>query len=116
MADAERIQTVFSNLLTNAIRHTPPGGTIRVGGHVMGEYMRFEVIDDGEGIAKEHQASIFQRFYRVPGSLSGSAGLGLALSKEIVEAHGGKIGVESDLGKGSTFWFTLPLAADEADS
>jgi two-component system, NtrC family, sensor histidine kinase KinB len=115
MADAERIQNVFSNLLTNAIRHTPPGGAIRVGAHNVGDDMRFEVIDDGEGIAKEHQAAIFQRFYRVPGSLSGSAGLGLSLSKEIVEAHGGKIGVESDLSKGSTFWFTLPLAADEAD-
>ena len=116
IADAERIQTVFSNLLTNAIRHTPPGGAIRVGGHANGEFMKFEVVDDGEGIAKEHQAAIFQRFYRVPGSSSGSAGLGLALSKEIVEAHGGEIGVTSEVGKGSTFWFTLPLAAEEAAS
>ena len=114
IADAERIQTVFSNLLTNAIRHTPPGGAIRVGGQANGKFMKFEVVDDGEGIAKEHQAAIFQRFYRVPGSSSGSAGLGLALSKEIVEAHGGEIGVTSEAGKGSAFWFTLPLAAEEA--
>jgi signal transduction histidine kinase len=116
VADPERIQTVFSNLLTNAIRHTPPGGAIRVGGHANGEFMKFEVVDDGEGIAKQHQAAVFQRFYRVPGSTSGSAGLGLALSKEIIEAHGGEIGVTSEVGKGSTFWFTLPLAAEEAVS
>jgi two-component system, NtrC family, sensor histidine kinase KinB len=116
VADPERIQTVFSNLLTNGIRHTPPGGAIRVGGHANGEFMKFEVVDDGEGIAKEHQAAVFQRFYRVPGSSSGSAGLGLALSKEIVEAHGGDIGVTSEVGKGSTFWFTLPLVAEEAVS
>jgi two-component system, NtrC family, sensor histidine kinase KinB len=116
IADPERIQTVFSNLLTNALRHTPPGGAIRVGGHANGESMKFEVVDDGEGIAKQHQAAVFQRFYRVPGSSSGSAGLGLALSKEIIEAHGGEIGVLSEVGKGSTFWFTLPLAAEEAVS
>jgi NtrC-family two-component system sensor histidine kinase KinB len=116
IADPERMQTVFSNLLTNAIRHTLPGGAIRVGGHANGNFMQFEVVDDGEGIPKEHQAAIFQRFYRVPGSSSGSAGLGLALSKEIVEAHGGEIGVTSEAGKGSTFWFTIPMAAEEAVS
>ena len=109
--DPERIHTVLSNLLTNAIRHTPNGGTIRLGAQASGEHVRFKVIDTGEGIPMEHQAAIFQRFYRVPGSSSGSAGLGLALAKEIVEAHGGKIGVESVVGKGSTFWFTVPLAS-----
>jgi two-component system, NtrC family, sensor histidine kinase KinB len=110
--DPERIHAVLSNLLTNAIRHTPPEGTIKVGAQSSGEYVRFKVTDTGEGIPKEHQTAIFQRFYRVPGTSSGSAGLGLALAKEVVEAHGGKIGVESVTGKGSTFWFTVPLAPD----
>jgi signal transduction histidine kinase len=71
----------------------------------------YDVTDTGEGIAKEHQALIFHRFFRVPNAHSGAAGLGLSLAKEIVEAHGGIVGVESTLGKGSTFWFTIPLAA-----
>jgi signal transduction histidine kinase len=112
-ADAERISLVFSNLITNAIRHTPPEGSIRLSARVVGEAVRFEVTDTGEGIPLEYQPRLFHRFYRVPGAASGAAGLGLALCKEIVEGHGGAIGVISQPGKGSTFWFTLPIATDE---
>lgn len=125
MADRERVLLVLSNLLQNAIRHTPPGqggdqGGERAGeiivrarpeepeGQTAGRVVRFEVSDTGEGIAPEHQARIFERFFRVPGARSGGAGLGLALSREIVRAHGGEIGVRSQPGSGSTFWFTLP--------
>jgi signal transduction histidine kinase len=73
--------------------------------------VRFEVADTGEGIPHEYLHQVFEKFYRVPGASSGSAGLGLSIAKEIVEAHGGEIGVESEVGRGSTFWFTLPLAA-----
>jgi signal transduction histidine kinase len=76
--------------------------------------VRFEVRDTGEGIPAEHLDRIFERFYRVPGARSGATGLGLYLSREIVRAHGGEMGVESVLGQGSRFWFTLPLAADAA--
>ena len=70
--------------------------------------MRFEVADTGEGIPLEYQGSVFERFVRVPERSAGGAGLGLSIAKEIVEAHGGEIGVTSEPGKGSTFWFVLP--------
>src|SRR6266496_800194 len=85
-ADTERAQLVLTNLLANAVR------------------------DTGEGIAREHQERIFDKFYRVPGARGGGVGLGLYISREIVQAHGGAMGVESVSGKGSTFWFTLPVA------
>ncbi|HEY1786341.1 MAG TPA: HAMP domain-containing sensor histidine kinase, partial [Pirellulales bacterium] len=72
--------------------------------------VRFSVTDAGEGIPAEYQAAVFERFFRVPGAKSGAAGLGLPLAKEVVESHGGRIGVESKVGHGSTFWFTLPMA------
>jgi signal transduction histidine kinase len=70
--------------------------------------VRFEVADTGEGIPQEHQQRIFEKFYRVPGSTSGTAGLGLSIAKEVVKGHGGEIGVDSEPGRGSTFWFTVP--------
>jgi two-component system, NtrC family, sensor histidine kinase KinB len=109
MADAERIQIVFHNLIANALRHTPGHGIVRVRGIADGAAVRFEISDTGEGIPKEFHAAIFERFFRIPGSSAGAAGLGLSLCKEIVEAHGGQIGVESQPGHGSTFWFTLPV-------
>ena len=110
MADAERIQIVFHNLIANALRHTPERGIVRVRGAAEDDVVRFEISDTGEGIPKEYHAAIFERFFRIPGSSAGAAGLGLSLCKEIVAAHGGQIGVESQLGHGSTFWFTLPSA------
>lgn len=110
MADQERIRIVISNLLTNAIRHTPPGGKIRIRARQQGGFARFEVADTGKGIPKEYQRSIFERFFRVPGAKKGGAGLGLSICQEIVRASGGEIGLESEPDQGSTFWFTLPLA------
>lgn len=108
-ADVERIQIVFQNLISNALRHTPEHGIVRVSAVPEGGSVRFEISDTGGGIPKEYHAAIFEKFFRIPGSTTGAAGLGLSLCKEIVEAHGGRIGVESQPGHGSTFWFTLPI-------
>jgi signal transduction histidine kinase len=113
-ADPERIALVFSNLVTNAIRHTPSNGKVEVRVRPTDGVVRFEVADTGEGIPLEYQRRIFDKFFRVPGSASNGAGLGLSIAKEIVLGHGGEIGVESQPGKGSTFWFTLPRAAAHA--
>ena len=112
-ADRERVGLVLSNLLANAIRHTPRGGSIALRSAAHGRRVRFEVSDTGEGVPAEHQERIFEKFYRVPGARAGAVGLGLYLAREIVQAHGGEMGVESAPGRGSTFWFTLPLAAGE---
>jgi two-component system, NtrC family, sensor histidine kinase KinB len=108
LVDRERVQLVFSNLLGNAIRHTQPGGRITVSARAIDDAVRFDVADTGEGIPAEYHQSIFERFVRVSATTPGGAGLGLPIAKEIVEAHGGTIGVASEPGKGSTFWFTLP--------
>jgi NtrC-family two-component system sensor histidine kinase KinB len=111
LADPDRLDLVFANLVTNALRHTPAGGSVRLRAAPHGDgQVRFEVADSGSGIAPEFVPHLFDRFYRVPGAERGGAGLGLYICKEIVEAHGGQIGVESDPGHGSIFWFTLPLA------
>jgi NtrC-family two-component system sensor histidine kinase KinB len=116
LADRERLDLVLSNLVSNAIRHTPAGGSVQlrsapVAGEAAGAQVRFEVTDSGEGIEARWIPSLFDRFFRVPGASPGSGvGLGLYICKEIVEAHGGRIGVESEVGRGSTFWFTLPAA------
>ncbi len=109
-ADAERIQLVLTNLLANAVRHTARGGMVEVSARLADGAVRFDVRDTGEGIAREHLPRIFDKFYRVTGARSGSVGLGLYISREIVESHGGAMGVESEPGKGSLFWFTLPIA------
>jgi len=110
LADSERVRAVFSNLLANGLRHTPEGGRITVTATPGDKLVRFAVTDTGEGIAKEFHERVFERFFRVPGRTGGAAGMGLAIAKEIVEAHGGHIGVESVPGEGATFWFTLPVA------
>jgi signal transduction histidine kinase len=111
-ADPERVQLVLSNLLSNAIRHTGAGGRVDASAAVAGPgEVRFEVRDTGEGIAREHLERIFDKFYRVPGGRSEGVGLGLYIAREIVHAHGGELGVESEPGKGSRFWFTLRAAA-----
>jgi len=109
-ADPERISLVLANFVTNAIRHTPSGGTITMRGVRHDGQMRFEVSDTGEGIPSEFQPRVFDKFFRVPGSSAQGVGLGLSICREIVEAHDGKIGLESQPGQGSTFWFTLPMS------
>ena len=109
LADPERLGLVFTNLVSNAIRHTPAWGRVTVRVHDAGPLARFEVIDTGPGIPMEYQRDIFLRFFRVPGSSPGGAGLGLSIAKEIVEAHGGKIGVDSEPDHGSRFYVQVPL-------
>lgn len=108
-ADPERLPLVFGNLIANAIRHTPEGGAVTVAARQLPDRLRFEIKDSGPGIPLEYQREVFQKFFRIPGGVSGAAGLGLSIAKEIVEAHGGEIGVESEPGSGATFYFLLPL-------
>ncbi len=114
LADRERIGHVFSNLLGNAVRYTPKGGSITVGAEVANGAVRFTVADTGTGIPQDYQDRIFEKFFQVPGSESKGTGLGLYIAKEIVRGHGGDIGVNSKPGGGSTFWFTLPRATSSA--
>ncbi|MBM3270852.1 MAG: CHASE domain-containing protein [Candidatus Sericytochromatia bacterium] len=113
VGDAPRVMQVLTNLVGNAIKYTPRGGCVTLVAADGGGFVRVEVRDDGPGITAEDLPRLFTRFGRVDMSATreaGGIGLGLAISKEIVEAHGGQIGVESRPGAGSTFWFTLPIA------
>jgi NtrC-family two-component system sensor histidine kinase KinB len=110
MADEKKIQQVFANLFSNALRFTGPGGVITVRAHPEQECVRFSVEDTGKGIPAEHLGHMFEQFYRgTEQTAESGVGLGLAIVKKLVEAHGGKVGVESEAGKGSVFSFTLPL-------
>jgi PAS domain S-box-containing protein len=111
-ADTTRMNHVFANLLSNALRYTPPGGTVTVTARADEEWVRFSVSDTGRGIPGQYLATIFEKFFRVPdqGKTGTGVGLGLAIVKEIVEAHGGTVKVESRVGEGSTFSFTLRKA------
>jgi two-component system, NtrC family, sensor histidine kinase KinB len=110
-ADAGRIDLVFSNLLTNALRYTSPGGRITVSATAEDREVRFRVADTGIGIPQKYLPQIFDRFFRVPEQEQETgAGLGLAIAREIVEAHGGALQVESREGQGTTFSFTLKRA------
>lgn len=112
-ADPDRIRQVLHNLLNNAITHTPSGGTIAMEARLLDGFIEISVKDSGEGIPAEELPNIFERFYRVDKSrarTTGGYGLGLTIAKRIVEAHGGTIQVTSELGKGSRFAFTLPVA------
>ncbi|MFZ5997003.1 MAG: PAS domain-containing sensor histidine kinase [Nitrospirota bacterium] len=108
-ADTVMINRVIRNLLGNALKYTPPGGTVTIRLSERKHDILVQVVDTGVGIAAEHLPYIFDVFYRVDRDEKGS-GLGLAIAKSIIEAHGGRIWVESTPGKGSTFSFTLPKA------
>ncbi len=115
LADPERVRLVLGFLVDNALANTPVGGSVTVSAKVDGERVRFAVTDNGHGIPEEHQARIFERFYQVPGSEDrGRAGLGLSIAKDLVQSHGGEIHLESQEGRGTTVWFTLPVARSEA--
>jgi two-component system OmpR family sensor kinase len=115
LADPDRLAQIMRNLLSNALRHTPEGGQITVSGTVEGpQAVRIVVADTGEGIPSGDLPHVFERFWRAERSRSrgrGGSGLGLAIARHLVQAHGGEMGVESEVGKGSRFWFTLPLAS-----
>ena len=111
MADGIRVQQVLVNLLHNAIKFTARDGQVTVRAIQQDQWVQFAVNDTGIGIADEDLPRIFERFYKVDRSRATSGtGLGLAIARHLVEAHGGRIWVESELGKGSTFYFTIPLA------
>ena len=109
LVDRDRVEHVFSNLITNAVHYTPDHGTISLDGQVLDGFVRFSVTDTGKGIAPEFHERIFDKFFRVSNGAHKGTGLGLYIAKEIVRAHGGEIGLESELGRGAKFWFTLPI-------
>jgi two-component system, NtrC family, sensor histidine kinase KinB len=109
LADPSCIELALGNLLSNALKFTPPGGEVSVSVHADNSALTFDVTDSGPGIPAEHTSRIFERFYRIPQKDGPTgAGLGLAISKEIVEAHGGRIWFKSDA-SGSIFSFAIPL-------
>jgi NtrC-family two-component system sensor histidine kinase KinB len=109
-ADVNKITWVLTNLVSNALRYTEPGGWIRLHAERVGPQLHLSVADNGEGIPYEYQSRVFDKFVQVRGQrATGGSGLGLAICKEIVRAHGGTIWVDSTPGKGSTFTFTLPV-------
>jgi signal transduction histidine kinase len=109
-ADYERALRIFSNLIGNAVKFCKPGDRVTIGAAPEGRFMRFTVQDQGPGIAPDHIPRLFDRFWQSDDADQRGLGLGLSIVKAIVEAHGGTVGVESELGNGSTFWFTLPIA------
>jgi signal transduction histidine kinase len=118
-ADDERVRQVMTNLLSNAVKFSPAEGTVTVGARVQEDHVLIWVADEGAGIPAEAIPKLFTRFFRVDNKETrhiGGAGLGLALVKEIVAAHGGRVWVESTPGQGSTFFFTLPVVEQVSDT
>ena len=109
--DVSRMVQALTNLLDNASKYTPEGGSVRASAEIKNGWVRISIADTGCGITSEHLPRLFERFYRVDKGRSrdlGGTGLGLAIVKHIVELHGGRVGVESTVGRGSTFWIDLP--------
>ena len=113
LADETRLSQVLINLLDNAVKYTPEGGSVTVSGSINRNFLQIDVADTGIGIPEKDLPRLFERFYRVDKARSremGGTGLGLSIVKHIVQAHGGEVFVKSALGQGSTFSFTIPLA------
>lgn len=112
--DGDRLAQVFDNLVENALKHTPAGGQVQISSEVQDKHVIIRVQDSGSGIPPEEAARIFERFYQLDKSRKGgpahSVGLGLAIARQIVQAHGGEIGVESVVGEGSVFTVRLPVS------
>jgi signal transduction histidine kinase len=118
-ADLDRLGQVMNNLLSNAARYSAPGTQIRVSAAVHGDAVEIQVNDQGPGIAAEDCQRIFEKFYRGKHGATlavRGTGLGLAVARQLVEAHGGSIGVYSTLGQGSTFWLRLPSEPSQSDA
>jgi len=112
IGDENRIVQVLVNLLSNAVKFSPRGSAITMSAQETAGFVEVAVRDRGRGVPRSYQRSIFERFQQVEASDSrqkGGTGLGLAICKTIVEQHGGTIGVESEVGRGSTFWFRIPM-------
>ncbi|MBA3457151.1 MAG: HAMP domain-containing histidine kinase [Deltaproteobacteria bacterium] len=110
LGDQPRLVQVLNNLLDNALKFVGPHGTVTLGFEVVGGFVRFFVTDTGPGIPEAEQGLVFERYWHTERTRSGGSGLGLYISKRIVEAHGGQISVASEVGKGCTFVFTVPVA------
>ncbi|MNX44958.1 Alkaline phosphatase synthesis sensor protein PhoR [compost metagenome] len=108
-ADAEKTGWVLINYLSNAIRYSSEKSTILIKLKEENNQMVFQVIDTGKGIDTRYKDRVFDKYFQVPGSQKSGTGLGLAISKEFIEAQNGSVGVESNLGLGSTFWFSLKV-------
>jgi two-component system, NtrC family, sensor histidine kinase KinB len=112
LADRDQIERVIVNLVTNATRATPAGGTITVAAARRGADVVFSVTDTGAGIPRAYLPRIFEPFVQVPHAAAGGSGLGLTISRRIVEGHGGQLTVQSEPGRGSAFTFTIPLGSE----
>jgi two-component system sensor histidine kinase ResE len=114
IGDGDRLAQVFTNVVDNALKFTPANGHINLSARIDGAWIEFDVADSGVGVSDEALPRLFDRFYQAdPSRARGEnhgAGLGLAIAQEIVQAHGGKIGVRSTVGHGTTFTIRLPLA------
>ena len=111
MADPHRLRQVIDNLISNAIKFSPPGSTVQVSAQRMPSGWRINVQDEGPGVTPSDRERLFQDFARLSARPTGgekSTGLGLAITRRVVEAHNGQIGVDSEPGHGANFWFTLP--------
>jgi signal transduction histidine kinase len=116
MADPRYVRQLLWNLLSNASKYSSDGDLIRLRAAAREDHVRVTVEDHGQGIPIEQQRGLFERFYRAQsGAQTEGIGLGLAIAKAIVDAHGGRIGVESAPGEGTSVWFTLPIPAERAD-
>jgi signal transduction histidine kinase len=112
MVDPQRLIQALTNLVGNAVKFTPAGGRISVRAFTRGNELVTEVQDTGVGIPGDQRAHIFEKFTQADMSMTrqaGGTGLGLPITRNLIEAHGGRIGVDSEPGEGSTFWFTLPM-------
>jgi len=118
-ADARAMEHVLTNLIDNAIKYTGDNDSIRIAAKRQARVVELSVEDDGPGIPEKHLGRVFERFYRVDKGRSrdlGGTGLGLSIVKHLIEAHGGSVGVSSQLGKGTRFWVTLPVYEEPAST
>ncbi len=115
-ADHDRLTQIITNLLSNAHKYTPAGGRIRIAAAQTGDMIRIDVQDSGIGLSEEEQSRLFSRFYRARNRTTqevGGTGLGLTITRSLIEMHGGTITVESEPGQGATFGFTMPIATEQ---
>jgi PAS domain S-box-containing protein len=114
-ADRDMVEQMVINLVSNAVKYTPEGGSVWLRGKVAGRSLSVEVEDTGPGIAPEHQERVFDKFYRVPGERAAGTGLGLPLARRLARMHGGDIALTSQPGRGTCFRLTLPVGAAPPD-
>ena len=116
VADSEKTSWVLTNLLSNALRYSYDNSFVYIDITIENDKMKFSVTDSGQGIPPQYVDKIFDRYFRIPGTIKEGTGLGLSISKEFIEAQGGSINVKSEFGAGSTFSFILKLLHTGDDS